>query len=148
MRDGSGMTKPVKSRLAKRCTMWAKMNGMWWVGTRHRRRAAVANWRERVGYANLRTPLFMLVQWQLAPVKQGDKQCFNPHSAVLSVQWSARVYALLLLLDLSSMLGAFTFTFIPSQPLFSLHGLLKLPNSSGRDVSYANVSMSMMVQPT
>lgn len=27
----------------------------------------------------------------------GNKQCFNPHSAVLSVQWSAWVYALLLL---------------------------------------------------
>lgn len=27
----------------------------------------------------------------------GDKQCFNPHSAVLSVQWSAWVYCLLLL---------------------------------------------------
>ncbi len=27
----------------------------------------------------------------------GNKQCFNPHAAVASVQWSARVYALLLL---------------------------------------------------
>lgn len=27
----------------------------------------------------------------------GNKQCFNPHSAVLSVQWSAWVYSLLLL---------------------------------------------------
>jgi len=27
----------------------------------------------------------------------GNKQCFNPHAAVLSVQWSAWVYALLLL---------------------------------------------------
>lgn len=27
----------------------------------------------------------------------GDKQCFNPHSAVLSVQWAAWVYSLLLL---------------------------------------------------
>jgi hypothetical protein len=27
----------------------------------------------------------------------GDKQCFNPHAAILSVQWSAWVYALLLL---------------------------------------------------
>ena len=27
----------------------------------------------------------------------GDKQCFNPHAAVASVQWSAWVYALLML---------------------------------------------------
>lgn len=27
----------------------------------------------------------------------GDKQCFNPHAAILSVQWTAWVYALLLL---------------------------------------------------